>query len=52
MSLKHAILGFLGYRPRTGYDLKRLFDGTVRDAGAGLRPLYLLLGSLIQAILE
>lgn len=30
MSLKHAILGFLGYRSRSGSDLERLFDGTVR----------------------
>jgi DNA-binding PadR family transcriptional regulator len=30
MSLKHAILGFLGYRSCTGYDLKRMFDSTVR----------------------
>jgi PadR family transcriptional regulator AphA len=29
MSLEHAILGFLSYRPYTGYDLKRIFDSTV-----------------------
>ena len=30
MSLSHAILGFLSYRSFTGYELKRVFDGTVR----------------------
>ena len=30
MSLSHAILGFLRYGPRTGYDLKRIFDSSVR----------------------
>lgn len=30
MSLEHAILGFLNYGPSTGYDLKKLFDGSVR----------------------
>jgi DNA-binding PadR family transcriptional regulator len=30
MSLDHAILGFLKDRPRTGYDLKTVFDLTVR----------------------
>ena len=29
MSLEHAILGFLKDRPRTGYDLKTVFDMTV-----------------------
>ena len=32
MSLDAAILGFLGERPRSGYDLKtRCFDGVARD---------------------
>jgi PadR family transcriptional regulator AphA len=32
MSLDAAILGFLGQRPRSGYDLKtRCFDGAARD---------------------
>ena len=32
MSLDAAILGFLGERPRSGYDLKtRCFDGAARD---------------------
>lgn len=30
MSLEHAILGFLQYRPLSGYDLKSVFDMSVR----------------------
>jgi PadR family transcriptional regulator AphA len=30
MSLEHAILGFLQYQPFTGYDLKKVFDISVR----------------------
>lgn len=30
MSLNHAILGFLRYGPQTGYDLKKVFDVSVR----------------------
>jgi PadR family transcriptional regulator AphA len=30
MSLEHAILGFLNYKPLTGYDLKKVFDTSVR----------------------
>lgn len=30
MSLKHAILGFLSFRPLSGYDLKKSFDNSVR----------------------
>lgn len=30
MSLEHAILGFLQYKPLTGYDLKSVFDMSVR----------------------
>lgn len=30
MSLDHAVLGFLNYRPLSGYDLKKMFDGSVR----------------------
>jgi len=30
MSLEHAILGFLNYRPLSGYDLKKVFDNSVR----------------------
>ncbi|MHC1783845.1 MAG: PadR family transcriptional regulator [Anaerolineaceae bacterium] len=29
MTLDYAILGFLNYRPHTGYDLKRHFDHTI-----------------------
>ncbi len=30
MSLDYAILGFLNYKPMTGYDLKKVFDDSVR----------------------
>ena len=30
MNLEHAILGFLNYRPFTGYELKRVFDKSIR----------------------
>ncbi len=30
MSLKHAILGFLSYKPLSGYDLKKAFDKSVQ----------------------
>ncbi len=30
MSLEHSILGFLNYRPYSGYDLKKIFDTSVR----------------------
>lgn len=30
MSLDHAILGFLSYAPFTGYDLKKVFDASIR----------------------
>lgn len=30
MSLDYAILGFLNYSPLSGYDLKKVFDGSVR----------------------
>ena len=30
MSLKHAILGFLSFKPFSGYDLKKTFDKSVR----------------------
>jgi PadR family transcriptional regulator, regulatory protein AphA len=30
MSLDHAILGFLNYRPYSGYDLKKIFDKSIR----------------------
>jgi len=30
MSLEYAILGFLNYHPYTGYDLKKVFDKSIR----------------------
>lgn len=30
MSLEFAILGFLNYKPYTGYDLKKIFDSSIR----------------------
>ena len=30
MSLEFAILGFLNYHPYTGYDLKKIFDNSIR----------------------
>lgn len=30
MSLDHAILGFLNYHPYTGYDLKKIFNTSIR----------------------
>jgi len=30
MSLEYAILGFLNYQPYTGYDLKKIFDTSIR----------------------
>ncbi|MCP4544081.1 MAG: PadR family transcriptional regulator [Chloroflexi bacterium] len=30
MSLEHAILGFLNYKPFSGYDLKKVFDTSVQ----------------------
>ena len=30
MSLEHALLGFLNYQPLSGYDLKKMFDVSVR----------------------
>jgi DNA-binding PadR family transcriptional regulator len=30
MSLEHAILGFLNYQPHSGYDLKKIFDTSIR----------------------
>jgi DNA-binding PadR family transcriptional regulator len=30
MSLEHAIMGFLNYRPLSGYDLKKIFDTSVQ----------------------
>ena len=38
MSLDAAILGFLGERPRSGYDLKtRCFDDAAKDFWTGIK---------------
>jgi PadR family transcriptional regulator, regulatory protein AphA len=47
MSLDHAILGFLNYRPFTGYDLKKIFDTSVRHFWpADQAQIYRTLGRL------
>jgi PadR family transcriptional regulator, regulatory protein AphA len=47
MSLKHALLGFLSYRPMTGYELKQFFDATVQHFwNAELSQIYPTLRSL------
>jgi len=50
MSLQHAVLGFLQYGPRTGYELKREFDASVRHFWpAQQSQLYTVLASLTEA---
>ena len=47
MSLKHALLGFLGYKPQTGYELKAMFDVSVRHFWpADQSQIYRTLGQL------
>jgi PadR family transcriptional regulator, regulatory protein AphA len=47
MSLEHAILGFLNYRSFTGYDLKKIFDTSVRHFWpADQAQIYRTLGRL------
>ena len=47
MSLDHAILGFLNYQPLSGYDLKKMFDATVRHFWpADQSQIYRTLGRL------
>ncbi len=47
MSLKHALLGILGYRPMTGYELKQFFDSSVAHFwNAELSQIYPTLKSL------
>lgn len=47
MSLEYAILGFLNYQPFTGYDLKKLFDTSVRHFwSADQSQIYRTLGKL------
>ncbi len=59
MSLEHAILGFLQYRPLSGYDLKKVFDNSVRhfwpaDQGHIYRTLARLAerGWAVQEVIE
>lgn len=47
MSLKHAILGFLNYQPFSGYDLKKMFDISVRHFWpAAQSQIYRALGQM------
>lgn len=47
MSLKHAILGFLSFKPFSGYDLKKAFDTSVRHFWpANQSQIYRTLGEL------
>ena len=49
MSLNHAILGFLRYGPRTGYDLKKVFDASVQHFWpAQQSQIYQTLGKLTE----
>jgi PadR family transcriptional regulator, regulatory protein AphA len=49
MSLDHAILGFLNYQPFSGYDLKKIFDTTVRHFWpADQSQIYRTLGRLAE----
>ena len=49
MSLEHAILGFLNYQPFSGYDLKKVFDTTVRHFWpADQSQIYRTLGRLAE----
>jgi PadR family transcriptional regulator, regulatory protein AphA len=49
MSLDHAILGFLKDRPRTGYDLKAVFDMTVSHFwAADQSQIYRTLARLVE----
>ena len=49
MSLEHAILGFLQYKPMSGYDLKKIFDTSVRHFWpADQSQIYRTLGRLTE----
>jgi PadR family transcriptional regulator, regulatory protein AphA len=49
MSLDYAILGFLNYQPCSGYDLKKLFDTSVRHFWqADQSQIYRTLARLLQ----
>ncbi len=48
MSLEYAILGFLNYRPYSGYDLKKAFDVSIRHFWpADQSQIYRTLGRLM-----
>jgi PadR family transcriptional regulator, regulatory protein AphA len=49
MSLEYAILGFLNYQPMSGYDLKKVFDVSVRHFwSADQSQIYRTLGRLTE----
>ena len=49
MSLEYAILGFLNYHPYTGYDLKKIFDTSVRHFwSADQSQIYRTLARLME----
>ncbi len=49
MSLDYAILGFLNYRPLSGYDLKKRFDSTVQHFwNADQSQIYRTLARIIE----
>lgn len=49
MTLEYAILGFLNYKPLSGYELKKLFDNTVRHFWhADQSQIYRTLAQLAQ----
>ena len=50
MSLRHALLGILSYRPMTGYELKQFFDASVQHFwNAELSQIYPTLKQLEEA---
>ena len=49
MSLKHALLGFLNYRPMTGYELKQYFDQSIHHFwNASLSQIYPTLSRMAE----
>jgi PadR family transcriptional regulator, regulatory protein AphA len=49
MSLEHAVLGFLNYQPLSGYDLKKMFDVSVRHFWpADQSQIYRTLARLVE----
>ena len=50
MSLKHALLGILGYSPMTGYEVKQFFDSSIQHFwNAELSQIYPTLKALEEA---